>query len=88
MHGGGQQVLGLGRQWRRRDSYLLGRCPGAALFDVAVPVVVAGSHPGAVAGALLEAGDGVGRAGGEGVAALDRVLILVGRPLAVWTSSR
>ena len=77
--GAGEQAGGLGGQWRRCDSYLLSRCPGAALFDVAV--VVAGSHPGAVAGALLEAGHRVGPLRREGVAPIGGVLILVGRPL-------
>ena len=56
---------------------------GPLCLKVAIAVVVAGAHPRLVCGSLLQAGHRVGRAGGEGVAALDGVGVLVGMPLAV-----
>ena len=61
---------------------LVGRRPAAALGDFAVGVVVAGTHPHAVFSSLFEADCRVGRTGGVGVAACDRVVIPKGRPSA------
>ena len=70
-----------GRWLGRHGDFNAGR-PWAALLYVAVPVVVAGPHPHAVFSPLFQADHRVRGGGGEGVAPIDSVVVLVRGPLA------